>query len=434
MKTLFTNATIITQNETREIIPRGYIRVERDLIVGVGSGDAVEDAERGEEIIDASGYVVAPGLVNAHVHLGESVYMSFMEGVDDLQVYIERTNKISSVSRAIEEERRSVCDYSVAQIIRSGTTTIAGGRTNESSEAFGIRNVSGYMLMQSPKLEKFSRDIDEQFDAFFKRADPLLTRSALFIHSLATVSEDILSRARILKLKNPSLVVMVHVTETEQAESVAKERFGASSVQTLHRYGLLDRWTLLIHGTHLSSEDRFLISASGASLAHCLSSNLRVADGTADIRALTQAGIPVCIATDGSATAGTFSVLSEARKCYSYHNRSQENEYALTSQTIFDMITINPARALGMDHEIGSIEPGKKADLVFLQGPSLLVDQPVSQLLFADSWGVEGVMVGGRWLLWRDTLLVGNEKEINDDFFRVVRKVEVDLSTIRSHG
>lgn len=385
-----------------------------------------------EEVIDASGFIISPGFINTHVHLGETIYADFIDGKYDLESYIEITNKIASASATIEDERKAVCDYSMLQLIKSGTTTIAGGRTSESSERFGIRNVSGYMLMRSPKLERFSLDLEPQFERFYEVLDRSVSYPALFIHSLGTVDEEILLKAQLLKKKYNDLRIMAHVAETRRVETESMKRFGMSSVQTLRKYDLLNSRTLLVHGNNLSVEDISLIRESGSSLAHCLSSNIRVADGVVDIQPLTKQGVPVSIATDGFATSGTLSVLSEAVSCYSYHNKVT---CRFTAQEIFDMITINPAKALDMAGEIGSIEPGKRADIVFLKAKESTSNQdPVLQLVTDPAILAETVIVGGKMLFSGGELLIGNEKEIDDDFFRVVNKVKSDLTTTSFRG
>jgi 5-methylthioadenosine/S-adenosylhomocysteine deaminase len=423
---LIRNATIITQNENRDIIRRGFVRIEKGLIIAVGLGDSGTELGSGEEIIDASGYIISPGFINAHVHLGETIYCDFFRGYHTLESYIELTNKISSASKAIELKRRSISDYSVLQLIKNGTTTIAGGRTNESAEFFGIKNVSGYMLMQSPKLGEFGRDMEAKFDVFYRESDTLLTRPALFIHSLGTVSEDVLLAARNLKEKYADLTVMVHVAETMAVERESKKKFGLTSVQALQRYGLLDDRTVLIHGNNLSNDDIALMRRARTPLVHCLSSNLCVADSAANISELIKQEIPVSIATDGVVTAGTFDVLSEARRCYVYHNRFCNKESFISEQEIWDMITVNPAKALGLFDEVGSIEIGKKADIVFFK-ESLKTDQPISYLLRSDLTSAEGVLVGGDVLLWENKLVTVNEPRMIEEFLEVVGRVKADL-------
>ncbi|MFA5942106.1 MAG: amidohydrolase family protein [Candidatus Paceibacterota bacterium] len=429
---LIQNATIITQNANREIIPHGYIYIVDDSIAVVGKGDYEGDLRAGEETIDASGLIVSPGFINAHVHLGETIYTGFMNGWYDLEKYIEFTNRLSTVSSTIEDARRLICDYSLLQLIRSGATTIAGGRTNESSEPFGLRNVSAYMLMQSPKLGKFGENIEEQFEKFYLGLNQSISRPALFVHSLGTVSEEMLSLARDLKTKYSDILIMAHIAETAKTEAESKDAFGLTSVHVLQKYNLLGKQTLLIHGNNLSSEDASLINRSNSSLVHCLSSNLRVADNTADIWSLLQNNISVSIATDGVATAGTFSVLSEARRCYFFHNRFCPEECHVSAQDILDMITISPAKSLRMFTEVGSIEPGKKADITLLRGSHFSRTNPVDSLITNDSIVVEGVIVGGKKLLWQDNLLVGDEQKIIDDFAYVTEKVRSDIARTTS--
>lgn len=431
MKTLLTNAVIITQNETREIIPRGHVLIEDDTICLVGSGDYFDRLDD-TETIDLRGGVIVPGFINAHVHLGESIYTGFLKGWFSLEEYLRRTNEISELSETIESARRIICDYSMLQLIRSGTSAIAGGRTSDSAEAFGIRNMSGYMLMQSPKLGKFSRDIEKQFEQISREVDTTLTQNAIFIHSLGTVDDQILSEVRNLKMKHPNLRIMTHVAETRRVEEDAMKRLGLSSVGILQKYGLLDAQTILIHGNNLTPEDFSLVRDSKASLVHCLSSNLRVANQTLDLRSALMSGIPVSVATDGSATSGTFSVLSEARRCYAYHNRFVDETGHIPPQDFLDMITVNPARLLGLSEFVGSVVAGKKADLAFLSSTFSILEL-VDSLLTDDTITVTGLMVGGKRILWEGRLANKKEPEIESRFLNVVEQVGVELATTRSH-
>jgi len=165
------NTTIITQNDTRQIIARGFIYIKDSEIVAMGSGEYSGDLSIVGEIIDGAEYIVSPGFINAHVHLGETIYANFVKESLPLQEYLETTNKIFLKSEAIEREREIICDYSLLQLIKNGTTTIAGGRTHRSGERSGILNISGYMLMQSPKLGKFSKGIEKQFQQFYDSVD-----------------------------------------------------------------------------------------------------------------------------------------------------------------------------------------------------------------------------------------------------------------------
>lgn len=421
---LLKNATIITQNKFRKILARGHILVADGLILSVGEGPYVGKSKHAKEIIDCSGYIITPGFINAHVHLGETIFTNLLTEHFTLETYLRVTNSIAKQSKLIENERNAICDYSLINILKSGTTTIAGGRTQDASQRFGMCNVSGYMLMQSPKLKKFSYNAEQQFDDFFKKIDDLFTRPALFIHSLATVSKEMLLVAGRIKKNHPNLPIMVHVAETKQTELAVKRRFKQTSVQTLSTYNLLDKHTLLIHANNLSQKDTVTIKDAGASIIHCLSSNLRVADNTPNIKALMNAGIPVSIATDGVATAGTFSMLGEAQRCYRYHNGLQLNNHHVSAQAIFDMITINPARVLGISKEVGSIEPNKRADLVLFKKESYYQNTSIHQLLLNDALTVAMVILNGKIIITQNKFIANKEDAIVRAYQHVVDRVQ----------
>ncbi|HUX35634.1 MAG TPA: amidohydrolase family protein [Candidatus Paceibacterota bacterium] len=426
MEILIKNAAIVTQNKNREIIERGFVSIKGKFIAAIGRGNPKKTSAKKQITIDASGYALFPGFINSHVHLGETIYPKFIGKKNSLESYIEITNKISLLSKIPEKERRTVCDYSLLKIIKSGTTAVAGGRTRESAESFEIINVSGYMLMQSPKLGKFSIDIEKNFSNEFRSSKKQLTIPSIFIHSLSTVDHKILSSVRYIKRKYKNIPIMVHAGETKEAEKTAIIKFGTTSVQTLNKYGLLGKQTLLVHANNLSREDVKLIINSGASVVHCLSSNLRLTGTTADIKYLKNKKANICIATDGYTTSGTLSVLFEARECYKYHNK--EAETCLSAQEVFDMITINPAKALGISEKTGSIEKLKRADIVFIKINKTVTSKILSSLLSDDSMNPNGVIAGGKIMVWENKFVSQSESAIVRKFIKSEEKMAKDLA------
>ncbi len=222
---------------------------------------------------------------------------------------------------------------------------------------------------------------------------------------------------------------MAHVAETRKVESKTNEEFGMSSVSVLKKYNLLNNRTLLIHGNNLLKEDMELIRKSGAYIIHCLSSNLSTADGTVDLTQMKIEQIPACIATDGFVTSGTFSVLSEARKSFLFHNKNSAATPIVSSQEIFDMITINPARVLGIQKKAGSIEVGKRADLVFFKCDSASIQDPINYLIEKTSLDVDSVIVGGKKILWRQKFQSLDDAKINENYLKVIAQVKDDLES-----
>lgn len=424
---LIRNTTILTQDSERRIVRNGNIHINNGIITAVSKDGSGHDNLCTTKVIDGTSLVALPGLVNAHVHLGDTIFSNFLENVSSLDNYIRDTNTIVTQSSSVERFRKEIATYTLLQMIKRGTTSVGGGRLHMYTESFGMCSVSGHMLMDSIKLGKFAQNLPIQYAQFAGNADLALTRPALFVHSLATVTSDMLRDAQNLRLADPSLFLMVHVAETHGVEARANSLFGGTSIETLHKFGLLNLNTLLIHGSNMTKSDKELVRKSGATLAHCLSSNLAVGDGTANIAELTkESGVQVCIATDGYATSKTYDVLEEARRCYKYHtNNSTKHE--LTCQDYLDMITCKAAHAIGFSNSIGSIEPGKRADLVLLKIKNNERDV-VCSIIEGGEIEIAGVVIGGTLTVWNSALVCADEEKINSDYVEAIRAVERDLS------
>jgi 5-methylthioadenosine/S-adenosylhomocysteine deaminase len=420
MRILIKNGTIITQNDQREVISRGDVLIYNSEITSLGENLSVE----ADEVIDAEGLWVLPGLINAHVHLGESIYATLMPRRYSLENYLKRTEEIAEAA-LVEEKRSVVAKYSALQMLKSGTTCIGGGRTQEAAEALGIRNVSGYMLMLSGKLGHFFKDLAAGLNSPLDHPASALTSHAIFIHSLVTINREMLAAASDLFARDISLRLMVHVGENAIVASEVRRQYGESEIQVLERYNLLDERTIIIHGNHLVEEDLNKIQVHGATLVHCLSSNMNTVDVVIDIKNITERGINVCVATDGVITSSEFSVLREAGNVYKYHNRFLER-VPVTARALLDMITINGAKALGLQSKIGSLEVGKMADLIILKPPfGASKNAVVEQIIhYANLIQIEDVMVNGQLVLGKHRSENREHKRIESDFAETISEIE----------
>lgn len=426
MKKIIYNIAIITQDKQREFISRGFIILEDNFIVSVGSGSMPISDDDFDEVIDGAGLLVTPGLINAHVHLGETIYKDFLPEIMTLEEYLVLTEKLVKKYPFIETERKTIGEYSAWHLAQNGTSTIAGGRVYDSAKSLGLRSVSGYVIMKSEKLAKFAVNITKQYEA--ERAENIndnLNKSALFVHSLSHVSPAEMLEVKSLVSKFPNTPVMIHVAETQEQEELVAAQFVHGSVLALKRMGMLNKGMLLIHGNWLTNQELNLIKQSESSIVHCLSSNIRVADRIFNIDRVFGRDINVCLATDGIATAGTFSVLEEAKSVYW---RSREaGRKPLTVQKIFDMITVNAARALGLEFQIGSIEVGKKADLAFWINPLLdnKETNPLENLISDEKPAdLQCLMIDGKFVVWYKELLTNNKKEIINKFRTLTKKIK----------
>ncbi len=377
-------------------------------------------------VIDATDMYVTPGFINAHVHLGESIYAPFLQGRCTTSEYVNRTEELVSSISVIENRRQSIANYSALQLIKNGITTIGGGRTDGVSTSLGIRAVSGYMLMKSKKLGRFINNFKEKFKTQIKCQESSLLTHGLFVHSLNMVDKEILSLVREV-FSEYFVCLMIHVSESSDLKSGALSLWGKSELGILKQFSLLNERTLLIHGNHFSEEDLVVIQNAGSSIIHCLSSNMATADKTLDLKMALERKINVAIATDGAITSGDFSVLREAGNAYRYHNRF-ENKLIIPAGVFLDMITINAAQALGLKKIVGSIEVGKQADIVILKPPFEEPKlNPIERLIsYAGLAEVCEVIVAGKILFQDPKPINPKSQQIEADFKKTISEIIVE--------
>jgi len=403
---------ILTNMVTATGCKKVVIEISSSSIKSITDFEEVDEVSVSEDLSD---HVVLPGLVNAHVHLGESAYKNFMSNCTSLSAYLDETEKICK-KLSIEDCRGTIGRYSVSKLLCNGNTTIVGGRTRELSNEFGIRNFSGYILMNSDKLGKFSKNIKVDFtEESAKCANDVLCKSLVFIHSINTIDAVILKNVKEVIDDNP---LTIHVAEDSESESNVFSRWGKSSVQVLADHGLLRKNTLLVHANCLHADDWRLISDSGATIVHCPSSNMRISDKVCDINKALDNGINVSIGTDGLVTGGTFSLLEEAKIAFLYQSLIGNSN--ISPKIIFDMITINPANALGLN--AGLIDIGKLADLIFVKMGNLAMnfDSFFEDIVFRPNIvDITSVMINGIWKVLNKTQIGFSDKNITDSFGRI---------------
>lgn len=415
MNLLIINAAILTQNKRRRHIPHGFIVVRKDKIDKVSSGDPKpNDFKSGYKVINAKNLIVLPGFVNAHVHLGESIFQGLLKGKYSLEDYLKVTEEITRKTDLVEKERKIVADYSLLHLMKAGTTTICGGRVAGFANKWRIRNVSGYMVMNSSKLKALSIGLERQYTREYKKNKKIsISYPAIFLHSLNKIDMAAMSSVKKILKSFPDVRLVLHIAETKNQEREIEEELGMSSVEFLEKNNLLNRRTILIHGNWFSQNDLSLIKKRQSSIVQCLSSNINVADKVLNLNDVIGIGIKVCLATDGVATSGTFSILEEARRCFSYYKNS------ISQQKCLDLITIDAAKVLGLNNTIGSIEKNKKADLFFVKN-----NKRDDGDLFQNIGEIYGVMVDGGFKIWDSELLENDESGIINKFNLLVVKIK----------
>ncbi len=396
----------------RRIIDDGAVAVRGAQIVAVGTRAEIERRFKARRKIHRAEAALRPGMVNTHTHAAMSLYRGLADDMA-LQEWLEKYIFPAEARHTTAEFVRWGTRLAAAEMLLSGTTTFCDmyyfeEEAAEAAKEAGLRAVLGQTVIGFPAPDAKTPDAALARTAtFLKRyaADPLVT-PAVAPHALYTNSDATLQAARALANSHGKPLV-IHLSETQRENRDTMAQRGMSPTRALDALGLFSGGlTVAAHGVWLDEADIAILKKRGVGVGHCPSSNMKLASGIAPVLRLIAAGIPVGLGTDGPAGSNNDLHLLEeldlAGKLAKVHTMDPR---ALPARKLLEMATIDGARVLGLEKQIGSIEPGKLADLavVMLDRPhSVPVFQPESALVYsAKPADVRDVMVHGR-LVVRD--------------------------------
>lgn len=382
--------------------------------VAVNDGRIVEilpaaDARRRYEpgvLVERPGHVLIPGLVNAHTHAA----MTLFRGIaDDMPLERWLREGIWPVeTRWVSAEMvRDGTRLAIAEMLRSGCTCFSDQYFYPEIVAETAVDMQMRAMVGVPVIEFATPWAHDAADCMRKGADQVhdryadhaLITSCFAPHSTGTVSDASFNELRVLADQLDSRV-QIHLHETVQEITDAMDETGKRPLDRLNELGLVNSSLLAVHAVHLTEDEMRQFADSGVSVAHCPRSNLKLASGIAEVAALQNAGVNVALGTDGAASNNVLDMLGEMRTAALLAKVRASDAAALPAADALRMATLNGAIALGLADSIGSIEPGKWADLTCIDlGPinSQPVYDPVSQIVYtAQVNQVRDVWVAGR--------------------------------------
>ncbi|OUM96588.1 MAG: N-ethylammeline chlorohydrolase [Thermobacillus sp. ZCTH02-B1] len=405
--TVIRDALIVTMNASDEIV-RGDVKIEGNTITAVGGRQEAD----GGRIIEAGGRVLLPGFVQTHVHLCQTLFRGC---ADDLELMDWLRRRIWPLEAAHDEE--SVywsALLGAGELIRSGTTTILDMETvHHADSAFeairecGIRAVSGKAMMDHgdgvpPALmEETEESLEESVRLLEKwhGAAGGRIRYAFSPRFVVSCSEALLIQVRDLA-ETYGVLVHTHAAENRGEIALVEAERGMRNVVYLDAIGLARPNLVLAHAIWLDEEEKRIIRERGVKVTHCPGSNLKLASGIADVPGLVDAGVPVGFGADGAPCNNNLDMFQEMRLA-SFVQKVRLGPTAMEARLVLRMATMGGAEVLGLEDEIGSIEPGKRADLQLLDledfhvYPSFGAD-PYSRIVYAATRGdVDTVMIDG---------------------------------------
>jgi 5-methylthioadenosine/S-adenosylhomocysteine deaminase len=403
------------------VLERHAVAVEGGRIIDIVSTDDAAAKYRARDVVDLPNHVLIPGLVNAHTHAAMTLFRGL---ADDLALMDWLQNHIWPAEAAwvSPDFVRDGTELAVAEMLKSGTTCFSDmyffpEDTARTCLEIGMRVVVGLILIDFPTA--YAQTPDEYLHKGIQLHDDLraaeLASTAFAPHAPYTVSDAPLTKLRTLN-DELNLPLHMHVHETAHEVEEAARVTGQRPLARLHALNLLQPNLVAVHMTQLLDQEIAAFAQSGGSVVHCPASNLKLASGFCPVHNLVRTGINVALGTDGAASNDNLDMLGEARTAALLAKGVANDATALPAQLALRMATLNGAKALGLDEHIGSIVPGKAADLaaIDLSGASTQpVYNPVSQLIYASGRDqVTDVWVHGKRLLADGQLTTLDEEAI----------------------
>ena len=403
--TLIAARWVIPVQPTGVVLDAHSVAVRDAVIVAVlPSGEAARRFTAAETV-ELADQALIPGLINLHTHAA----MSLMRGLADdlpLPTWLSETIWPAEAKHVSPNFVRDGTRLACMEMLRGGITCFNDMYFYPEAAAqaaidCGMRAAIGIITIDMPTA--YAADADDYLAkglaARDRYQDQPLISFCMAPHAPYTVSDRAFARVVTLA-EELDMPIHLHLHETRQEIEGSLARHGRRPLQRMHSLGVLGPRLIAVHGVHLDDHEIELLAKHGASIAHCPSSNLKLASGFAPIHKLHTAGVNIGLGTDGAASNNRLDMFQEMRLAALLAKATSGNPQAMPAQAALHAATLGGARALGLDRTLGSIEPGKAADLcaVEFSSPGLLpCYHPISQLVYAAGReNVSNVWVGGK--------------------------------------
>jgi 5-methylthioadenosine/S-adenosylhomocysteine deaminase len=403
---IWTARYVVTMDAQRRVIENGAIAVTGDHIVAVGTRAQIDRDYQAAQRIDRPDAILAPGLINTHTHAAMSIFRGIADDMK-LQDWLDKFIFPAEARNVDREFVRWGTRLAAIEMALSGTTTYTDmyyfeETVAEATKEVGLRGVLGQTVIGFPAPDyKTPSETLAGTEKFFEAYanDPLIV-PAIAPHAIYTVPDEVLKSCRQIanRYKKP---LVIHLSETKHENEEALAKRGKTPTAALESLDVLNGWTVAAHGIWLDDADMKILKARNTGLAHCPSSNMMLASGVAPVVKMLALGIPVGLGTDGVAGSNNdHDMMEEMDLAAKLQKVTNLDPTAMTAETAFAMATIVGARALRLDAMIGSIETGKRADVILIrlnQPHAVPMYHVYAQLVYAlKASDVSDVMVNGR--------------------------------------
>jgi 5-methylthioadenosine/S-adenosylhomocysteine deaminase len=424
--------TVVTMDGSRRVIENGSVAVKNGRIVAVGPAAELDRIYAAREVVNAAGKVVIPGLINGHTHVPMTLFRGLADDLD-LQEWLTKYIFPAEAKNVNEEFVRVGTRLGLAEMIRGGTTTYCDmyyfedAIADETSKA-GVRGVLGETLIDFPVADNKTNAEGMAYTERFVRKwqGNSLIIPAIAPHAPYTVSEEHLKAMRALSDRTGAPLV-THISETKREVDESIKAKGASPIDYLNRIGFLNNRVIAAHVVWPTEEEIGVLKKLDVGVVHNPQSNMKLASGVAPVPEMLKEDLRLGLGTDGAASNNDLSMWEEMDTAAKLHKLISKDPKVVSAAEAFEMATIRGARALHLEKEIGSIEQGKRADLVIVdlddlnQTPYYNI---YSDLVYATKAAdVRTVIIEGRVVMRDRRLLTLNEATIKADARRFRERI-----------
>ena len=429
---LIHNAMVLTLNDADDVFDPGVVAIRNDEIVWVGPEDSWPEQFEPGERLNMAGGLIMPGLINGHTHAAMTCFRGL---ADDLPLIVWLNEHIFPAERKIN----AAMVYhgtllACAEMILGGITTFCDmylfeDQVAKAAHEARMRALVGEVLYDFPSANygppeqglAYTRDLIQTW-----QGDPLIS-VAVEPHAVYTCSPELLYACRDIA-EDFQVPMIIHLSESQDEVNQVKERYGLSPVDHLEQLELLSPRLIADHCVVLTEGEIDLLAARGVRVVHNNESNMKLANGVAPVAKLLECGVPVGLGTDGCASNNNLDMLAEMDSVAKLHKVYRMDPTIMDAKTVVHLATRGGARVLGLEEQIGSLEPGKKADLIGLD-----LDKPhltpmynvYSHLVYAASAAdVTLVIINGRVVMRNRELLTMDVERVMADVRAIAKKIK----------
>lgn len=437
MITRIENVTVLTMDKDCTEYKNSSVTIENDTII------AIDDATiPADEVIDGQGGILMPGMVNTHSHLAMIPFRGLGDDCPDrLRRFLFPLESKTMTPRLV----RLSSEYAACELMLGGVTQVFDMYFYEDEVAQAMVKMNMRATLAETILDFAHCNSDKPYGGLdysrwfinkWKNSHPLIT-PAIAPHATNTNSADALKEANEISAEN-DVLISTHVSEMDYEMDYFRKEYDMTPVEFLDSIGLLTDRLLAVHCIHATESDVRLMKDRGVRVSHCVGSNTKAGKGVMPLKAMMAEGVNVSLGTDGASSGNTIDLITQLGMVTRAHKTANHDRGAFTAKEIVAMATIEGAKALRTDHITGSIETGKKADLVLIETQSVNmfpIHDPYSALVYSanpsnvDSVWINGVQtVSGKKLVYHDLMEI--RKELDEEMTEFRRMAEIQSQQI----